>query len=125
MTGHRGVLSQIFQNLFTNGIKFVAPGVVPHLVVTGQEADGRVRITVADNGIGIAAEHQERIFRVFERLHRLEAYPGTGIGLAIVRKGAERLGGRCGVDSTPGEGSRFWVALPAAHPTKRSACRPG
>jgi signal transduction histidine kinase len=71
-------------------------------------------VAVEDNGIGIAAEYQERIFRVFERLHPLEAYPGTGIGLAIVRKGVERLGGRCGVSSREGRGSRFWIDLPAA-----------
>jgi PAS domain S-box-containing protein len=114
--GHRGVLSQVIQNLLTNAIKFVAPGVVPHVTIAAQATDGRVRVSVTDNGIGVAAEHQERIFRVFERLHRLEAYPGTGIGLAIVRKGVERLGGRCGVESTPGAGSRFWLDLPAADP---------
>jgi signal transduction histidine kinase len=67
-----------------------------------------------DNGIGIAPEHQERIFRVFERLHGNETYPGTGIGLAIVRKGLERMGGRSGVESQPDQGSRFWIALPKA-----------
>jgi PAS domain S-box-containing protein len=112
--GHGGVLSQVFHNLFSNAIKFVAPGVVPQLTVVARTTGGRVRVTVSDNGIGIAPEHQERIFRVFERLHRLEAYPGTGIGLAIVRKGIERLGGQCGVESEPGQGSRFWVELPAA-----------
>jgi signal transduction histidine kinase len=66
---------------------------------------------VEDNGIGIAVEHQERIFRVFERLHGVETYPGTGIGLALVRKGIERMGGRVGVDSQPNQGSRFWIEL--------------
>ena len=61
--------------------------------------------------MGIAAEHQERIFRVFERLHGGDDYPGTGIGLAIVRKAVERMGGAVGVESTPGQGSRFWVEL--------------
>ena len=69
---------------------------------------------VEDNGIGVAPEHQRRIFNVFERLHGSEAYPGTGIGLAIVRKGAERMGGRYGVESDVGRGSRFWVELPEA-----------
>ena len=122
--GHRGVLSQVLQNLFTNGIKFVAPGVVPHLRVTAHTQDGRVRVEVQDNGIGIAPEHQERIFRVFERLHRLEAYPGTGIGLAIVRKGVDRLGGRAGVESAPGSGSRFWIELPAADPSSVASVDP-
>ena len=64
-------------------------------------------------GVGIAPEHQERVFRVFERLHAKE-YSGTGIGLSIVRKGIERMGGRVGLESVPGKGSRFWVELPKA-----------
>lgn len=112
--GHGGVLSQILQNLIGNGVKFVDPGTVPRVEVSAVRREDHVVVSVADNGIGIAPEYQERIFRVFERLHPLEAYPGTGIGLAIVRKGAERLGGRCGVESRPGGGSRFWVELTAA-----------
>jgi signal transduction histidine kinase len=74
-----------------------------------------VRLWVEDDGIGIAPEHLDRIFQVFERLHGQEHYPGTGIGLAIVRKGAERLGGGAGAESDgPGRGSRFWVELPGA-----------
>jgi signal transduction histidine kinase len=72
---------------------------------------------VEDNGLGIPAEHQERIFRPFERLHSGDHYPGTGIGLAIVRRSLERLGGRLGVESVPGQGSRFWFELPAAPET--------
>jgi PAS domain S-box-containing protein len=72
-----------------------------------------VRLWVEDNGIGIPSEHHEKIFGLFQRLHDAETYPGTGIGLALVRKGAERMGGRVGVKSQPGEGSRFWVDLPA------------
>jgi signal transduction histidine kinase len=68
---------------------------------------------VEDNGIGIAPEHQKQIFRVFTRLHG-EDYPGTGIGLAIVQKGVERMGGRVGLESTPGLGSRFWFELQKA-----------
>ncbi|MDP8962779.1 MAG: ATP-binding protein, partial [Cyanobacteriota bacterium] len=66
---------------------------------------------IADNGIGIAPEHQQRIFRVFERLHGIETYPGTGIGLAIVHKGIERMGGQVGIESELGKGSRFWLKL--------------
>ena len=68
-----------------------------------------MRLWIEDNGIGIEPQHQERIFRVFERLHGNEAYPGTGIGLAIVKKGMERLGGRFGVESSSNRGSRFWI----------------
>ncbi|MEG4005674.1 CHASE3 domain-containing protein [Microcoleus sp. Pol11C1] len=70
-----------------------------------------IRLWVEDNGIGIAAEHQKRIFRVFERLHGIESYPGTGIGLAIVKKGVDRMGGQVGVESQVGQGSRFWIQL--------------
>jgi len=64
---------------------------------------------VEDNGIGIAPEYQGRIFNVFERLNKSEDYPGTGIGLAIVARAMERMGGKVGVDSEPGRGSRFWI----------------
>jgi PAS domain S-box-containing protein len=76
--------------------------------------DNSVRLWVEDNGIGIEPKHQERIFNVFERLHGAETYPGTGIGLAIVRKGVERMGGRVGVESQLGQGSRFWIELQKA-----------
>jgi signal transduction histidine kinase len=75
-----------------------------------------VRVTVSDDGIGIAPAAQARIFNVFERLHSEEEYPGTGIGLAIVKKGIERMGGRVAVESAPGSGSTFAVDLPAPAP---------
>ena len=106
------VVEQMLTNLLTNGLKYVAPGVAPKLSVRSELNGDFVRLWVEDNGIGIALEHQERIFRVFERLHRNEQYPGTGIGLAIVAKGAEIMGGRAGVDSDEGKGSRFWIELP-------------
>lgn len=105
-------LIQIVMNLLSNAIKFVPDNVTPFVRVQTQVREAWVRLWVEDNGIGIALEHQERIFRVFERLHGIDAYPGTGIGLAIVRKGVERLGGRVGVESQPGKGSSFWVDLP-------------
>ncbi len=76
------------------------------------EARGqKVRIWFEDNGIGILTEHQDRIFRIFERLNRQENYPGTGIGLAMVRKAMSRMDGTCGVESDGRTGSRFWVEL--------------
>lgn len=110
--GHHGTLVQVVGNLLANAVKFVAPGVQPVVRVWAEEHGQWVRLCVEDNGIGIAREHQERIFRVFERLHGVAQYSGTGIGLAIVRKGVERMGGRVGVASEAGQGSRFWVELP-------------
>ena len=109
---HATTLVQVVTNLLTNAVKFVASGVRPHVRVWAEERGEWGRLWVEDNGIGIAPEHQDRIFRVFERLHGSEMYPGTGIGLAIVAKGTERMGGRAGVESTPGKGSKFWIELP-------------
>jgi signal transduction histidine kinase len=112
--GHKATLVQVFGNLISNGLKFVPPGTTPTITVWAEPREEYVRVWVEDNGIGIEPRHQERIFSVFERLHGSEAYPGTGIGLAIVKKGAERMGGRVGVESSPGHGSKFWVELAMA-----------
>lgn len=109
--GHAPTLTQIISNLLGNAIKFVPPGHQPSIKVWSEGHGSKVRLWVEDNGIGIAPEYNSRIFRVFERLHGIETYPGTGIGLAIVHKGAQRMGGETGVESTPGKGSRFWVEL--------------
>jgi PAS domain S-box-containing protein len=111
--GHYATLVQVLSNLLSNAIKFVAPGVCPVLRFSVEQRPGWVRVWLADNGLGIAAEHQERIFKIFERLHGVENYPGTGIGLAIVQKALTRMGGRVGVESVPDAGSRFWIELPA------------
>ncbi len=115
MVGHRATLLQVMSNLVSNGLKFVSPGVTPRVRIHGEDRGPVVRLWVEDNGIGIAPEYYERIFRIFERLHGVETYPGTGIGLAIVQKGVERLGGRVGLESAEGLGSRFWVELRKAN----------
>lgn len=109
--GHEAHLTQCITNLLGNAVKFVAPGVQPHVRVRTEPRNGWVRLWFEDNGIGIPKEAQERIFGIFQRVHDEKAYPGTGIGLAIVRKAAERMGGTAGVESEPGKGSRFWVEL--------------
>ena len=107
--GNQTILLQVISNLITNGIKFVAPEITPHIQIWSEVREDVVRLWIEDNGIGIKPEHQKRIFHVFERLHGNESYQGTGIGLAIVKKGMERLSGRVGVESVLGGGSRFWI----------------
>jgi signal transduction histidine kinase len=110
--GDYAVLVRVVLNLLSNAVKYVAQGVTPELRIWAEQTDASVRLFVQDNGIGIAPENQERIFRVFERLHGVESYQGNGIGLAISRKAVTRLGGRIGVQSQLGKGSRFWIELP-------------
>jgi PAS domain S-box-containing protein len=106
------MLEQVLVNLFTNAIKFVPAGVAPEVNVYTDSHDGKVRIRISDNGIGIKQQHIEKLFRPFSRLVGGDEFPGTGIGLAIVRKGVERMGGRVGVESKLGAGSTFWIELP-------------
>jgi signal transduction histidine kinase len=116
--GHEAFVGQALSNLLTNAVKFVPKGQNPYVRLwaettvrgTGQ-GDSWVRIWVGDNGVGISPEDQKRIFRIFERVYPKEQYEGTGIGLAIVQKAVERMGGRVGVQSAPGEGSKFWIEL--------------
>jgi signal transduction histidine kinase len=112
--GHEPTLVQAFANLIGNAVKFVPADRIPEARVRAHAWNGRVRVWVEDNGIGIDPQYHERIFRVFERLNNGDDYPGTGIGLAIVRKAVEKMGGKVGVESTPGTGSRFWVELERA-----------
>ncbi|HHP7231679.1 MAG TPA: PAS domain S-box protein [Xenococcaceae cyanobacterium] len=109
MVGNRTILVQIVKNLLSNAIKFVTPGVEPQIHIWTESQENQIRLWIEDNGIGIESQHQKRIFQVFERLHGNEAYPGTGIGLAIVKKGMERLNGSFGVVSEVAQGSRFWI----------------
>ena len=83
----------------------------------GYPSLGPVRIWVGDNGIGIPPEAHEKVFGMFQRMHGQQDYPGTGIGLTIVRKAMDRMGGRVGVESEPGKGSRFWIELARTEPS--------
>ena len=105
------ILVQILANLVTNGAKFVPEGRAPEIGIRCEEREERVRIWVEDNGIGVPEGQEERIFGVFERLDQSSERPGTGIGLAIVRKGMERIGGETGVDRRS-VGSAFWIDIP-------------
>jgi signal transduction histidine kinase len=105
-------IRQLAQNLMSNAIKFRKEGVPPVVRVSGEVHSGKARIEIADNGIGFDPRYAMRIFRVFERLHGRSSYPGTGIGLALCRKIAERHGGGIIAESTLGEGATFTVTLP-------------
>jgi signal transduction histidine kinase len=116
-------LRQLLQNLLGNALKFHEPGRAPAVrvsaeLITGVDASGRARaggtcrISVADNGIGFDEKYLDRVFTIFQRLHGRGEYEGTGIGLAICRKIAERHGGRITAQSKPGHGATFIVTLP-------------
>jgi signal transduction histidine kinase len=113
---HQPTLAQVLFNLVSNALKFVVTDVPPVVRLWAEEKGEFVRVWVEDNGPGIAPDHQDQIFKLFTRLDG-EKYPGTGIGLAIVQKGVERMGGRAGVESAAGQGSRFWFELPKAPKT--------
>jgi signal transduction histidine kinase len=112
--GQEFLLAQVLENLLSNAFKFVAAGVPPRVIVTAERRGSSVRLWIEDNGIGIPAEYHDRIFGIFERLNRSEDYPGTGIGLAIVRRVVQRMGGVTGFESQVNQGSRFWIELKAA-----------
>jgi signal transduction histidine kinase len=98
-------------NLISNAIKFVPEGVQPEITVSASSKQDLCRIEIHDNGVGISQQDQQRIFMPFVRIYSEEEFPGIGLGLSAVRKAVELMGGRVGVDSRPGRGSRFWIEL--------------
>lgn len=113
--GQTSLITQILSNILTNAVKFVPRERAPRIELWTQAAeDGFTRVVIQDNGIGIPRDAWERVFKPFERLHPAGTYPGTGIGLAIVKRAVERLGGRVTLTSEPGQGSRFSVELKTA-----------
>ena len=135
--GHEGFLTQCVSNILGNAIKFMASGVTPRIRIWAEDRpvfasqtpwfaenereierqvhDGTVsRLWFEDNGIGIAARDRSRVFRMFERINPAEQFEGTGMGLTIVRKAVQRLGGRIDFESEAGKGSKFWIELKKA-----------
>ncbi len=105
-------LAMVLRNLLENAIKFSAKVASPRIEIGGRAEAGSVILWVRDNGIGFDMKYHDRIFEIFQRLHRLEDYPGTGIGLALVKKAMQRMGGRTWAESAPGEGATFFLSLP-------------
>jgi signal transduction histidine kinase len=112
--GNHELIAQTLDNLLGNAIKFVSPGTVPNIDIYAEQRGDAVRLSVRDNGVGIKTEYQKRIFQIFEQLYQSKTDSGTGIGLALVAKAVQRMHGRVGVQSQPGDGSTFWIELPAA-----------
>jgi len=110
-------LTLALRNLVDNAIKFSRGSVPPRITIEAERRDAGVELSVRDNGVGFDMKFHDRIFSIFQRLHRSEDYPGTGIGLAIVRKAMERMGGRVQAHSRPGEGATFTLHFPQADPT--------
>jgi signal transduction histidine kinase len=107
--GNEAALTQCFSNLLGNSVKFAQPGTQAQIKIRSERKDGWMRLWVEDNGIGISASLLPRVFEMFTRGESPQA--GTGIGLALVRKVVHRMGGKVGVESEPGKGSRFWLEL--------------
>jgi hypothetical protein len=105
-------LALALRNLVENALKYTRDTQNPRVAVVCRRKDGGVLLAVTDNGIGFDMQYHDHIFKLFQRLHRDDQYPGTGIGLALVRKAIERLGGRVFAQSTLGEGATFTIELP-------------
>ncbi|MCQ8103056.1 PAS domain S-box protein [Methylomonas sp. SURF-2] len=106
-------LGLVMRNLLENALKFSANSLPPRIEISLGRRGDHALVRIADNGIGFDMAYHERIFEIFQRLHRQEDYPGTGIGLALVKKAMQRMGGEVWAESAPGQGARFYLQLPA------------
>jgi len=114
LTAHADLegLAQVLRNLLDNALKFGHAGLPLQIEIGGQAGETAIQLWVKDNGIGFDPKFNDRIFEIFQRLQRVEDYPGTGVGLAIARKAIQRMGGRIWAESAPGQGAMFFLELP-------------
>jgi len=111
ISGDQTLLLQIFSNLFDNALTYCQENCKPEISITWKQDKGHAIICVADNGIGIPQGQREHIFEMFHRLHSQDEYPGTGIGLSIVKKAVEMQGGRIWIESEVNRGSKFYISF--------------
>ncbi len=109
---YRSPVLQVFHNVISNALKYQNKGVSPEITISFKSIDDYIQIAIKDNGIGIDADFYDKVFAVFQRLHRREEYSGTGMGLAIVKKVITGFGGNIWIDSKVGEGSTFYFTIP-------------
>ena len=107
-------LAIVLRNLIDNALKFTPASAAPQIRIEAQALGDRVQLSVTDQGLGFDMKYHDRIFGMFQRLHRQDQIPGTGIGLALVHKAVERMGGKIRAESAPGQGARFEIDLPGA-----------
>ncbi|HZX33728.1 MAG TPA: PAS domain S-box protein, partial [Rhodocyclaceae bacterium] len=115
--------AQVLGNLLENALKYSSQAEPPVVEIGAEEKDGRCRLWIRDNGVGFDMVYHDRIFEIFRRLHTYEEFPGSGVGLALVRKAMERMGGRVWAESAPGQGATFYLDLAAAEPAVSAAPR--
>lgn len=104
--------AMVWRNLVDNALKFTRGREFPKIEIGAQEDAEHIQLWIRDNGVGFDMKYHERVFEIFQRLHRAEDYPGTGVGLALVKKAVNRMGGRVWAQSAPGEGATFFMELP-------------
>jgi len=113
-------LSRVLQNLISNALHYRSEA-PPRIELSCRKQDGCAQIAITDNGIGVAAEHQRRLFQMFQRLHTQDERPGSGVGLALCKRLVERAGGQIWLESELGRGSTFFVRLPLAEAAELGA----
>ena len=101
------------RNLLGNALKFHAPDSPPRIKITASDDANETLVTVSDQGVGFDMQYYDDLFKLFRRLHREEDFPGSGVGLALVHKAIQRMGGRVWAESVPNQGSTFYLSSPA------------